>query len=111
MRKFKWMVQFEVDEIWVADGFQMTDQRALNMLAHDLDYANMDTELHARVVAGPELLDVAKAQGYKNDQTVGKTHVAGLLEHDDDNPLEGIRRVLMHAYRQIDSVAFYFKRG
>jgi len=65
MARLKWTVQFEVDEIWVADGFVMTDQRALEMLSNDLAYANMNSELGAKVIKAPKNERIAKLQGYK----------------------------------------------
>lgn len=62
---FKWTVEFEVDEIWVADGFELTEERALEMLAHDLGWADMGTELKAKVIKSPSPKAVRKAQGYK----------------------------------------------
>lgn len=68
--KFKWTVEFTVDETWVADGFNLTDLRALDMLAGDLRYANVGTELAARVVKAPDPMKIAKAQGYKDASQV-----------------------------------------
>jgi len=48
-----WTVQFSVDPSWVADGFDLTDERALDMLAHDLCFAYIDTELKAKVIKSP----------------------------------------------------------
>lgn len=64
--KFKWIVEFEVDECWVADGFELTDERALDMLASDLRYANIGIELGAKVLQGPSIKDVRIAQGYES---------------------------------------------
>lgn len=62
-RRFKWVVEFEVDLTWVEDGFDLTDERALNMLSHDLSYAHIDTELGAKVLKAPKAMDLAKARG------------------------------------------------
>jgi hypothetical protein len=64
MARFKWTVEFEVDETWVADGFDLTDERALQMLANDLSYA-YGHELGAKVLKAPKPEAVRKAQGYK----------------------------------------------
>ena len=37
--KFKWKVEFEVDETWVADGFEMTEERAKLMIENSLPYS------------------------------------------------------------------------
>jgi len=62
--KLKWTVEFEVDEIWVEDGFNLTDERALDMLANDLRFANMNTELGARVIKAPKPEKLRALQGY-----------------------------------------------
>lgn len=64
MAMLKWTVEFEVDESWVADGFTLTDERALDMLSHDLQWAIVDTELSARVVKAPSEDRIAKLQGW-----------------------------------------------
>lgn len=63
MKKFKWVVEFTVDESWVADGFELTDERAHRMLAYDLRFANND-EIKAKVLKTPKKKDIEKAQGY-----------------------------------------------
>ena len=85
MAKFKWTVEFEVDEVWVADGFIMTDQRALDMLAADLGWADIGSELSAKVILHPNLDAIAYVQGYedakhmlRNDPQLQKD----LLAHD-----------------------------
>lgn len=64
-KKFKWTVEFTVDETWVADGFELTQERALEMLARDLSFAD-DHELGARIVSAPDQKAIRKAQGYKS---------------------------------------------
>ena len=63
--KLKWTVEFEVDTVWVADGFDLTDDRALDMLAHDLSHANIGLELGAKVIKAPKARDIRRLQGYK----------------------------------------------
>jgi hypothetical protein len=65
MAKFKWTIEIEVDETWVADGFDATDERMHSMLAHHLPYA-YGHELKAKVLARPADEAVAKAQGFRN---------------------------------------------
>ena len=62
--KFKWLVEFSVDEKWVADGFEMTNDVAFEMLSGHLGWANFD-ELKAKVVKYPSNKSIKKAQGYK----------------------------------------------
>ena len=63
MTKFKWVVEFEVTESWVEDGFEITADRALDMLANALPYA-YGSELKAKVVKAPTKTLIRKTQGY-----------------------------------------------
>jgi hypothetical protein len=63
-KAFRWTVEFTVAELWVEDGFNLTDSRALDMLANDLRWANEATELGARVIDAPSDARIAKTQGY-----------------------------------------------
>lgn len=63
-KTFTWTVEFTVAECWVEDGFDLTDDRALHMLATDLGWANMATELKAKVVKRPAAARIRKVQGY-----------------------------------------------
>lgn len=65
MANFKWIVEFEIHETWVADGFMMTDRRAQDMIQTELGWAT-EHEVSAKVILHPNLDKVAKAQGYKN---------------------------------------------
>ena len=65
MAKLKWTVEFSVDESWVADGFDLTDERALEMLNYDLGYA-YTSELGAKVIKSPDKEKIARLQGYSN---------------------------------------------
>lgn len=65
--KFKWTVEFEVDEVWIEDGFDLDDERALNMLANDLRHANIGTELKAKVVKAPCPKKIRQMQGYTDE--------------------------------------------
>lgn len=60
---FKWTVEFSVDESWVADGFDLDDDRAKEMLSGDLRYA-YGNELDAKVIKKPSAKRIAKVQGY-----------------------------------------------
>ena len=62
-RRFKWTVEIEVDEKWVADGFDLTEERVVDMLQNDLRYA-YESEVGARVLKAPSKKDIRVAQGY-----------------------------------------------
>lgn len=66
---------------WVADGFCLTDERALDMLANDLQYAYAGTELKAKVINHPDRMRVLKAFG------ISKARIEAALKEmpDADN--------------------------
>ena len=78
MSQFKWVVEFTVDEVWVADGFNLTKLRALEMLASDLDMACMDTEIAAKIIRKPADDKILRAQGY-DPKSLDSSRKASLL--------------------------------
>jgi len=62
-KRFIWTVQIEVDESWVADGFNLDNERAHEMAMSELPWAN-DNEVKVRVTKSPKASDIKKAQGY-----------------------------------------------
>jgi hypothetical protein len=63
MKTFKWVVEFEVTETWVEDGFNITQGRAIDMMANALPYAS-GAEFKATVLKAPDAKLIRKTQGY-----------------------------------------------
>lgn len=63
-KMYRWVVQFEVSETWVEDGFDLTDDRAHAMLANDLRHA-YGHELRAKILKAPNARAIRVAQGEK----------------------------------------------
>jgi len=61
--KFKWTVEFEIDPVWVADGFNLTDENANLMILSFLSFARSD-EVNAKVIKAPDPALIRKEQGY-----------------------------------------------
>lgn len=59
---FRWTVEIEVHETWVADGFNLDDDRAHEMMTRELSHA-YGHEVRARVLSAPPADAIAKAQG------------------------------------------------
>lgn len=66
MKKFRWTVEIEIDETWVADGFDLTDERAHNIMCAALGHAR-STEIRCRVTRRPPLVDINIVQGASHD--------------------------------------------
>lgn len=64
-KRYKWIVEFSVDASWVADGFNLSAERAKEMLAHNLRGA-FGHEIGARILAAPQSRDIAKEQGFSS---------------------------------------------
>lgn len=82
---YSWVVRFEVCGTWIADGFDLTHDRALDMLSNDLGMANIGEELNARVIAAPPADRIAQEQGYKS--------AADKLERDANRDADAEARV------------------
>lgn len=65
-QKFKWVVEIEIDEIWVSDGYEATaDNVKEAILGYSLGYAN-DHEVKTKLLKSPKSIAIRKAQGYKD---------------------------------------------
>lgn len=63
-KKLKWVVEFSVDQSWVADGFDLDNERALEMLSNDLTFA-YPHELAAKILKKPDAKLIKKLQGWE----------------------------------------------
>ena len=63
MKTFKWTVEFEVTETWVADGFNITDNKAMSMMEEALPFAS-GAEFKAKVIKAPDSKLIRQTQGY-----------------------------------------------
>lgn len=105
---YSWIVRFDVAPEWVADGFVISDQRALEMLGTDLSSACMSTELAAAVVAAPCPMRIAREQGYgKNHPQVGAAVAKIAAGTPKAKPGQTVlESALVNAIKLLDSVAF-----
>jgi len=60
---YRWVIEIEVHETWVEDGFSLDNERAHDMLCQHLSHA-YGHELRARVLDAPPRDAIRKAQGY-----------------------------------------------
>jgi len=70
MNKFRWIVEIEVDEIWVADGFNLDRERLINMLGNELSFAVPEQEFNGRIITAPSEDEIMFAQGYGSYGTI-----------------------------------------
>lgn len=60
-KMYKWTVEFQVSENWIADQFNLTQERAQEMIEGLLPYAN-DGEVVAIVKKSPSVASMQKAE-------------------------------------------------
>ena len=63
-KAYRWVVEIEIDPLWVGDGFDLDEQRVLDMLLADLNYARTH-EVSASIVSAPDPRQIRAEQGYK----------------------------------------------
>lgn len=71
--RFKWIIEVEVDEMWVADGFELDDRRVEDIMMHTLPHA-YSHEIGGRVISGPPEEEIARAQGFKSIEAYRKSN-------------------------------------
>ena len=64
LKRFKWIVEIEVDEKWVADGFDLTEDNIINRLQDMLPFAISD-EISGKILKAPSKKAIRVAQGYE----------------------------------------------
>lgn len=62
-RFYRWTIEIWVDPTWVADGFDLDNDRVHDMMARALPYA-YGHELGGMVIAKPDPKVIRKEQGY-----------------------------------------------
>lgn len=67
VKPFSWLIRVDVAPMWVADGFHMNNQVALDMLAEKLPYADMSFELGAAVLVGPDPRRIINENGWETN--------------------------------------------
>lgn len=61
---FKWTIEIEINEVWVADGFEITADRIQEMIQEALGFSR-EEETRVSVIAAPHPDEIRKAQGYE----------------------------------------------
>ena len=62
MKAYKWVLEIEVNENWVEDGFNLNNDSAKEMLGQILPFA-YGHEYNAKVIKSPSKEALAKARG------------------------------------------------
>lgn len=106
---FSWLVRFTVDPAWVADGFAITDDRALDMLASEVNCAHIGTELAAAVIEAPSPLQIVREQGYSRNDPASGPVIQAL--RNGTRRAGNVRTALIKARDLLDSVAFVSQPG
>lgn len=92
----------------VQDGFTISDERAVEMLARTVGFGSSE-ELRAQVLEAPSALQIARMQGYgPKDHRSGAVVRDLMAEHAKTGEL---RTALIRARDLIDGVAFVKNEG
>lgn len=102
-KMYRWIVALDVDPAWVADGFDLTDDRAKSMLNAEITGA-YDDELNAIVISAPPPLKIVREQGYGPKHPQAKREIQRLLDATPNS--HALDRALVKAIALLDSVAF-----
>lgn len=68
---YSWLVQVTVDPVWVADGFNLNDDTAREMVGNWLSHAH-GSEYDAKVMFTPDIARIAKEQGFSSVEAMCK---------------------------------------
>ena len=63
-RRYKWTLEIEVDESWVADGFDFNENRVQDLTESLIGYAKPG-EVSIRVIEAPTANRIREAQGFQ----------------------------------------------
>jgi hypothetical protein len=63
-KRFKWVVEIEVDEKWVADGFDLTNENITDRFQDMLPYATSN-EVSGKILKAPSKKAIRVVQGYE----------------------------------------------
>lgn len=118
-KPYSWIVRLDVAPEWVADGFSLGDQRALEMLGKTLSYANMSHELAARVLVAPSALRIAREQGYGPKHPGAKDEIVTIMGEaphayaDMNKKFDGVTldKAITDAIKLLDRVPFVVEEG
>ncbi|EPC4020290.1 hypothetical protein ACRZPD_000265 [Enterobacter kobei] len=105
VRPYTYVVRFDIAPLWIADGFILSDETALAMLAECLDYACDATELAARVLVAPNSARIEDEQEYRPG-AIAKSIEEGAPEAYENFGENTIASALIDAIELLDSVAF-----
>lgn len=64
-KKFKWVIEFEVDKTWVADGYDPDAIQIQDMILDTLPFAYPD-QVKVKLLKRPKDADIAKVQDYRS---------------------------------------------
>lgn len=107
-KPFTWIVRFTVAPLWVQDGFSISDERAIEMLAASIGFGS-SSELQAKVLEAPSALHIARMQGYAPTDYRSGAVVRELLASVGEVGV--LHNALIKARDLLNSVAFVATEG
>jgi len=65
MPKQKWTVEISIDDCWIEDGLDLTDEMIKDILLDHIGYA-YDHEIDVNIIKAPDPKTIRKIQGFAN---------------------------------------------
>jgi hypothetical protein len=81
---FTWTCEIEIDETWVADGFNLTHDRLDGILRAALPLAR-GGDIRVRIITAPDADEIRDAQGFKTASAAWLTLGKKIMDHGDDD--------------------------
>ena len=66
----RWILEFEIDESWVADGFDFDEERCRDLEESLIAYA-YPSEVSVKVLSAPDLKEILRIQGHETTNERG----------------------------------------
>lgn len=104
---FRWTLEVDVDEQWVADGFDLTREATREAMINAVLGSAHPLERSIRLVDGPADEDVARAQGFKSVEAYRDARPSSDQQQGEIRRCGDVRFVLMTI---IDGVPWYANR-
>lgn len=71
----KWVAEIEVTKNWVADGFELTEERLHNMMCDNLDFA-YPHEIKVKIIQAPAPEEIERLQNGDDEDLTEKCEAA-----------------------------------
>ena len=108
-KPFTWVVRFTIHPLAIADGFNLSDECALNMILNEIGLLTAD-EVEAEVISAPDVEGIANAMGYVPGNP-GRKRVIDQIRKSNGPYRDLLWDALVDARTLLGSVAYVAEEG